>query len=136
MRRKGVHNVFHVALLLKAPKDQIPGRKPIQPPPVIVDSEEELEVKEILDSRMFRNQLQYLVRWEGTTAEEDSWEPAGALKNAPDAVMDFHNSHPEAPRRIGATVFAALQWRPLENYTIHNKKEEVRRILHSRDLVP
>ena len=61
MTRKGVHDVFHVTLLLKKPEDQIAGRKPVQPPPVIVDSEEELEVKEILDSRMNRTQLQYLV---------------------------------------------------------------------------
>jgi hypothetical protein len=35
------------------------------PPPTLVDGEEEYEVKEILDSRMCYNCLEYLVKWKG-----------------------------------------------------------------------
>jgi hypothetical protein len=35
------------------------------PPPVIVEGEEEYEVECIEDSRLFRRQFQYLVKWKG-----------------------------------------------------------------------
>uniref|UniRef100_A0A803KFQ4 Chromo domain-containing protein n=1 Tax=Xenopus tropicalis TaxID=8364 RepID=A0A803KFQ4_XENTR len=40
-----------------------------------VAGSEEFEVQDILDSRIHRNQLQYLVSWKGFSSEEDSWEP-------------------------------------------------------------
>jgi len=133
---KQVHDVFHISLLTKAPHDMIPGRKPMNPPPVIIDSEEEWEVEEILDSRFKNKQLQYLVKWTGTDTSENSWEPDRNLKNAPEAIKEFHKKHPEAPRRLRTTTFKETSWKPLENYTLSSKKEEVRWILHSRDLVP
>ena len=39
--------------------------QPAPPPPDIVDGEEEYEVEEILDSRIYRKKLQYLVKWKG-----------------------------------------------------------------------
>src|SRR5258707_5262968 len=41
MREKGVHDVFHVALLTKAPEDKIPGRMPEKPIPIEIDEQEE-----------------------------------------------------------------------------------------------
>jgi hypothetical protein len=35
------------------------------PPPTLIDSEEEYEVEEILDSHMHYNCLEYLVKWKG-----------------------------------------------------------------------
>jgi len=44
--------VFNVVKLSATPEDPILGRKlQALPPPIIVDGEEEWEVKEILDSR-------------------------------------------------------------------------------------
>jgi len=133
---KKVHDVFHVSLLTKAPHDEIVRRHPTNPPPIMIDSGEEWEVEEVLDSRFKNRQLQYLVKWTGTNSAENSWEPDRNLANAPEAIRDFHNRHPEAPRRIRAAAFKNITWKPLENYTLSSKKEEVRRILHSRDLVP
>jgi len=50
--------------------------------------------------------------------------------------MDFHHKHLEAPRKINAMFFKNIPWKELVNYTLSDKKEEVRRILHSWDLVP
>src|SRR5260370_18885563 len=37
MREKGVHDMFHIALLTKAPNDKIPERKPEEPIPIEID---------------------------------------------------------------------------------------------------
>lgn len=136
MMEKNVHNVFHITLLTKAPQSTMPGQKPPKPLPIIVDSEEEMEVQEILDSRLKNRKLQYLVRWKDMDPSEDSWEPLEHLKNAPEMVKEFHARHPEAPRKINAVAFRSLPWKTLENYTLHDKKGEVMRILRSRDLAP
>jgi len=52
--------------------NKIPGRR--QPPPPLeeIDGEEEYEVWGILDSRIMRGRLEYLVDWKGYT-EEALW---------------------------------------------------------------
>ena len=142
MREKGVHDMFHVALLTKAPEDKIPGRIPEKPMPIEIDKEEEWELEDILDSRMMqrgpkeRRGLQYLVKWKGLSAAENTWEPVSNITHAQESVDEFHQKHPEAPRKLKAAIFAQLPWQHLENFTLYEKKEHVKAILHSRDLVP
>jgi len=56
-------------------------------------------VDEILDSRIVRRKLRYLIKWKGYGRDEDSWEPESDV-NAPELVEKFHREHPEAPREI------------------------------------
>lgn len=77
-----VHPVFHVSLLKPYVKD---GK--VQPPtPVIEDGELYFEVETILDHRFVsirsggrgkkaRKLCEYLIRWNGYEADQDSWEP-------------------------------------------------------------
>jgi hypothetical protein len=60
-----VHKVLPTVLLEPATNNPYPGQRVAPPPPVEVDGEEEWEVERILDSRMFRRRLQYLVKWTG-----------------------------------------------------------------------
>ena len=136
MMEKGVHDIFHISLLTKAPRDTIPGRTPTVPLPIIVDSEEEMEVEEILDSRIRNKQLQYLVKWKDLPSAENSWEPAKHMANTPEALEEFHNKHPEAPRRLAATTFMKLPWQERKTYTLIEKKAQIRAVLCSRDLAP
>lgn len=95
-----IHDVFHVSLLERYRHDSIPGRRRLPPPPITTpDGDVEWEVHEVLNSRIFGRgrRLQYLVSWEGYGPEENSWEPAANLENAPLAVAKFHKKHPEAP---------------------------------------
>jgi hypothetical protein len=97
-----LHPVFNVVKLMPAPDDPIPGRpKPQHPPPTLVDEQggEHYEVEEILDSRMFRGKLHFLVKWEGYGYEENKWVREEEL-NAPDLLRDFYQKNPGAPRRI------------------------------------
>ncbi|TBU21091.1 hypothetical protein BD311DRAFT_679396, partial [Dichomitus squalens] len=46
------------------------------PEPMEVEGELEYEVEKIEDSRTYRNQFQYLVKWKGYDEGQNSWEPA------------------------------------------------------------
>ena len=57
-------------------------------------NEEEFVVEKILDRRNYYSKkriTEYLVRWEGYTAEHDTWEPEGNLGNCMDLVNEFNN---------------------------------------------
>ena len=56
-----IHQVFHVSLLEPYKDSTIHGRLQAPPLPVEVDGAEELEGLEILDSRINREKLEYLV---------------------------------------------------------------------------
>ena len=58
---------------------------------------EEYIVREILNSRIYRNKLQYLVDWEGYGPEDRTWEPSEYLANAQDLVNQFHKRYPLKP---------------------------------------
>jgi hypothetical protein len=45
----------------------------IPPPSVEVDADEEYQVSNVEDSRVYQNQLQYLIRWTGY--DSLAWEP-------------------------------------------------------------
>jgi hypothetical protein len=71
---KRVHDVFHVSLLKQHRPD---GREP--PPPIEIDGDEYFEIERVLDHRIVKrgrsSKREYLIRWEGYTAEHDTWEP-------------------------------------------------------------
>ena len=93
-----LHPVFNVVKLLPAPKDLIPGRRIQQPPsPEIRDGKEHYAVEKILDSQLFQNQLQFLVKWEGYGYKENSWVLENDI-SAPDKVQEFYDTHPGAPQ--------------------------------------
>ena len=59
---------------------------------------EEYEVEQILDSRLYRRQLQYLVRWEGYDLSHDQWIPAKEV-HTPTLTWTFHERYPWKPGR-------------------------------------
>jgi RNase H-like domain found in reverse transcriptase/Reverse transcriptase (RNA-dependent DNA polymerase)/Integrase zinc binding domain/Chromo (CHRromatin Organisation MOdifier) domain len=92
-----IHPVFHVSLLEPYHQNTIPGRTQPPSPPIEVDGETEWTVSHILDSKIKRNRLFYLVEWEGYGPEDRTWEPAPNLRNAPDLVKEFHDHYPTKP---------------------------------------
>ena len=90
-----VHKVFHVSLLEPHHISEIPGRHPCPPPAIRISTGEEYEVDQILDSRLFYRQLQYLVLCKGYLISEETWELKQHLKHASDVVRAFHERYPQ-----------------------------------------
>lgn len=110
------HPVFHVDRLRPARSAHlVPDRAMPKPPPIIVDEEPEYEVEAILDSRVYRRQFQYLVKWKGYSDSERSWEPIANVTNADKLVASFHRAHPGAPRPIAASLFLAMNFRSIND---------------------
>jgi transposase InsO family protein len=107
---KALHPVFNIVKLLPAPEDPIPGRNAeLPPPPTLVDErgDEHYEVEKILDSRLIRNKLHFLVKWKGYGYEDNQWLAEADL-NTPDLLREFYQRHPGAPRRLENTQFQSL----------------------------
>jgi Chromo (CHRromatin Organisation MOdifier) domain len=111
------HPVFHVDRLSPWHGNEVNGHTPPPPEPIQVTDELEYEVERILDSRKYRNQYQYLVKWKGYDAGHNSWEPTAHLTHSQQLVDAFHTNHPSAPRRLSAAAFATLPWQPRRTFT-------------------
>jgi len=107
-----LHPVFNVVKLSPAPDNPIVGRRwNPPPPPELIDGEEKYVVEKILNSRMFRQKLQYLVKWEGYGIEGNTWEYSENLNHALEKVTEFHTKNPGAPHRIRTLAFTSIPFR-------------------------
>ncbi|MBW0483533.1 hypothetical protein O181_023248 [Austropuccinia psidii MF-1] len=96
---KSIHPVFHSSILEPVKTSTIPNRHQEPPPPIIIEEEEKWGVSQILDSKLKRGKLWYLVEWKGFSqdSERSTWEPTENLKNCPELVKDFHSLYPYKP---------------------------------------
>jgi hypothetical protein len=92
-----IHPVFHNSLLTPYKETPEHGPNYTQPPPEIVEGEDEhYEVEIILNARPTPNKrgIQYLVKWKGYPDSENSWIPSSGMKHAQNLVQEFHSRHP------------------------------------------
>jgi chromatin segregation and condensation protein Rec8/ScpA/Scc1 (kleisin family) len=86
-----IHDVFHVDLLTPFVETSEYGQAYPQPPPELIDGEEEYEVEEILNDRIkprMQNQMQYYMKWKGYSQSENSWVNAKDL-HAPELLEEY-----------------------------------------------
>ena len=99
-----IHPRFHVSLLEKHVANTFLDRLMVPPPPLHVDGLPEFEVHEILDSRLRRGELQYLVDWVGYDVSERSWQPIANLENAKSAINNFRSKFPFKPHPLVISI--------------------------------
>jgi hypothetical protein len=115
-----IHPVFHIDLLTPYKEIIMHGPNFTRPTPELIDGEEEYSVEKILDSRHFgrRQQLQYLVKWEGYPDAENMWVDKDDVF-ADDKVQEFKASNPDAATHIRGTSSAKSPHSPLLTHSQH-----------------
>ncbi|MBW0593519.1 hypothetical protein O181_133234, partial [Austropuccinia psidii MF-1] len=78
---KSVYPEFHVSLLEPVKHLTIPNQHQLPPPPVLVEEQEEWEVAQVLDSKLKRGKLWYLVELKGFSEdpERTTWSQLPTL---------------------------------------------------------
>ena len=93
--------MFHVDLLTPYHETEVHGANFTQPPPDLIDGEEEYEVEEILDSRKHGRgrKVQYLVKWKGYPSSDNQWVNWDDM-HTKEALAEFRRQNPEAISHI------------------------------------
>jgi len=88
-----IHNVFHLDLLTPYHETQEHGANYTQPPPELIDGEEEYEVEDIISDRKHgrTRKLQYLIKWKGYPQSENSWVDAKNL-HSPELLRQYRSA--------------------------------------------
>ncbi len=83
--------MFHIDLLTLFQETKEHGENYLQPPPKLIDGEEEFEVEEIINDRTFRRKKQYLIKWQGYLMTDNTWVNAQDL-NTPRLLEEYRLS--------------------------------------------
>ena len=95
----------------------------VEPSPLVeVDGGEPYQVSSAEDSQVYRNQLQYLIRWMGYDSLR--WEPAKIVDGL-DAVGEFHPGYPRKPGPL-ENVLRGLQTQGGHTVTVLDRIEILR----------
>jgi len=94
-----IHPVVNMSRIRRY-REQVQEQKKQLALSVIIEGKEEYEVEKVMNKRKKYGRWEYLVRWKGYTAEEDSWERKENLKNAKEAVEDYKRKYRKEGRKM------------------------------------
>ena len=84
-----IHLVFHASLLTPYKENNIHGPNYPQPPPDLINGEEEYEIERILKHQGHPKHHQFLVRWKGYAADKDPWQNEADLRNTSELLLEY-----------------------------------------------
>jgi hypothetical protein len=86
---KKIHNVFHV-FLLESCKDLAEKK---QTSSIYVDDEKQWKIEQILNSRKYREKLQYYIKWLNWDDTHNEWLNANSMNHASDLIAEYHEKY-------------------------------------------
>ena len=98
-KKAGIHPVFNETLLVPYHPPSFPSQKaPPPPPPEVVDDHVEYKVEKILDARMRRGKIQFLVKWKGYADLHYEWVSKENCANVQEEIDSFYTRFPHKPK--------------------------------------
>ena len=98
-----MHPVVNIQHLTKYHRSPDNTRNILENPRDQLRSSEEYEVEKIVAERRRGNKTFYLIRWKGYNSENDSWQTAWDLQNAPDIIHEWRRQLRQ-PNRVTALI--------------------------------
>ena len=74
-----IHNIFHALLLSSYCSTEAHGPSFLNPPPDVINNEEEYEVEAILSHKGPKARRLYLTMWKGYSSAKNTWKPESNL---------------------------------------------------------
>lgn len=74
-----IHDMFYASILTPYQETEAHGPNYMNPPPDIIDGDEEYKVEAILGHRMYRGYPRFLIKWEGYPHSENTYKPEGNI---------------------------------------------------------
>ncbi|HEX9613546.1 MAG TPA: reverse transcriptase domain-containing protein [Candidatus Bathyarchaeia archaeon] len=84
-----MHNVVNIRHLTKYHRSPDKQRPTLTNPRDLLKSSEEYEVEKIVGEKRSKGKSFYKVRWKGYDAENDTWQSARDLRNAPELLKEW-----------------------------------------------
>ena len=88
-----IHDVFHAVLLSPYRENEVHGPNFIQPPPDLIEGEEEYEIESIVGHKKRGRGYLYRIRWKGYSSGEDTWQTAESFTHAKEILADYRRYH-------------------------------------------
>jgi hypothetical protein len=113
----GIHDVSHMSLLSPYRKTTAHSPNFSQPPPELIDGEEEYQVECIMGHQKTERgkKLQYLVKWIGYPDSDNTWELVEQI-HAPDLIRDYQKQHQLSIKTLRMMVEARCALSPLNSH--------------------
>lgn len=100
------------------------------PPPASIHSnptpataevmEDEFVVEKILDKRISKGHVYYLIKWQGFSDQDNTWEPEENLADCPELIVDFETRSKDQSELATVDPVAAVEQDiplPMNNFT-------------------
>ena len=104
--KRKIHPTVHVSKLRRFEEtSEFGGRDGLDPPPVLIDNEEEYVGDFVIDHRGSGKNRQYLISGQGYDRSHNSWEPYHHLVNCSEKLREYF-----AARRLQPTPEERQVW--------------------------
>ncbi len=96
-----IHNIFHTSYLSRYNETPEHGPNYIEPPPELIEGEEEWEVEAILNEKYDKRKKKqmYWIHWKGYSSMHDTWEPEENV-HAPELLQIWKDQKGRQPTII------------------------------------